>query len=170
MVPDILEYLTEKNFSGSVVCSSTLTEPEWQPDSSYLDDNIYTVMPRVGGDTDEELPMMDRNVVYFFCKETLNKVSEYIRLLNESGLLIDKAYLFGSAARNEQHEGSDIDVMLVSTRFDDSTDDIAFGLIWRLTRKVDSRIEPYAVGLSRFNNDDVSPLLQIVKLEGIPIL
>ena len=51
-----------------------------------------------------------------------------------------------------------------------STDDIAFGLIWRLTRKVDSRIEPYAVGLSRFDNDDVSPLLQIVKLEGIPIL
>ena len=103
-------------------------------------------------------------------KEALNKVSEYIKLLNESGLLIDKAYLFGSAARNEQHEGSDIDVMLVSKRFDDSTDDIAFGLIWRLTRKVDSRIEPYAVGLSRFDNDDVSPLLQIVKLEGIPIL
>ncbi len=103
-------------------------------------------------------------------KETLNKVLEYIKLLNESGLLIDKAYLFGSAARNEQHEGSDIDVMLVSKRFDDSTDDIAFGLIWRLTRKVDSRIEPYAVGLSRFDNDDVSPLLQIVKLEGIPIL
>ena len=103
-------------------------------------------------------------------KETLNKVSEYIKLLNESGLLIDKAYLFGSAARNEQHEGSDIDVMLVSKRFDDSTDDIAFGLIWRLTRKVDSRIEPYAVGLSRFDNDDVSPLLQIVKLEGISIL
>ena len=103
-------------------------------------------------------------------KETLSKVSEYIKLLNESGLLIDKAYLFGSAARNEQHEGSDIDVMLVSERFDDSTDDIAFGLIWRLTRKVDSRIEPYAVGLSRFDNDDVSPLLQIVKLEGIPII
>jgi len=52
-------------------------------------------------------------------KETLNKVLEYIKLLNESGLLIDKAYLFGSAARNEQHEGSDIDVMLVSKRFDD---------------------------------------------------
>ena len=103
-------------------------------------------------------------------KEALNKVSEYIKLLNESGLLIDKAYLFGSAARNEQHEGSDIDVMLVSKRFDDSTDDIAIGLIWRLTRKVDSRIEPYAVGLSRFDNDDVSPLLQIVKLEGVPIL
>lgn len=102
-------------------------------------------------------------------KETLDKVSEYIKILNESGLMIDKAFLSGSAARNEEHEGSDIDVMLVSRRFDDSSDDLTFGLIWRLTRKVDPRIEPYAVGLSRFENDDVSPLLQIVKKEGIPI-
>ena len=103
-------------------------------------------------------------------KETIGKVAEYIKILNESGLQIDKAFLFGSAARNEEHEESDIDVMLVSKRFDDKSDDLAFGLIWRLTRKVDSRIEPFAVGLSRFNHDDVSPLLQIVKKEGIPIL
>jgi len=103
-------------------------------------------------------------------KETLSKVSEYIRILNDSGLLIDKAFLFGSAARNDWNEGSDIDVMLVSKRFDDSSDDLAYGLIWKLTRKVDRRIEPFAVGLSRFNNDEVSPLLQIVKKEGIPIV
>jgi len=103
-------------------------------------------------------------------KETLSKVSEYIRILNDSGLLIDKAFLFGSAARNDWTEGSDIDVMLVSRRFDDSSDDLAYGLIWKLTRRVDRRIEPFAVGLSRFDNDEVSPLLQIVKKEGIPIL
>lgn len=103
-------------------------------------------------------------------KETLSKVSEYIRILNDSGLLIDKAFLFGSAARNDWNEGSDIDVMLVSKRFDDSSDDLAYGLIWKLTRKVDRRIEPFAVGLSRFDNDEVSPLLQIVKKEGIPIV
>ena len=103
-------------------------------------------------------------------KETLNKVSEYIKILNESGLLIEKAFLFGSAARDKAQEGSDIDVMLVSRRFDDSTDDLAYSLIWKLTRRIDSRIEPFAVGLSRYQNDDVSPLLQIVKKEGISIL
>ncbi len=103
-------------------------------------------------------------------KETLNKVSEYIKILNESGLLIEKAFLFGSASRDEEHEGSDIDVMLISKRFDDSTDDLAYSLIWKLTRRIDSRIEPFAVGLSRYDNDDVSPLLQIVKKKGIPIL
>lgn len=103
-------------------------------------------------------------------KETLNKITEYIKLLNDAGLHIDMAYLFGSAARNQEHDGSDIDVMLVSKRFDDSSDDLAFGLIWKLTRKVDARIEPYAIGLSRFYTDDVSPLLQIVKQEGIPVI
>lgn len=103
-------------------------------------------------------------------KETITKVSEYVRILNESGLQIEKAFLFGSAARNEEREESDIDVMLVSRRFDDRSDDKAFGLIWRLTRKVDTRIEPFAVGLSRFDNDENLPLLQIVKKEGISIL
>jgi predicted nucleotidyltransferase len=103
-------------------------------------------------------------------KETITKVTEYIKLLSEAGIVIDQAYLFGSVAKNQDHDGSDIDVMLVSKRFDEAANDQIFGLIWRLTRKVDTRIEPYAVGLSRFNNDNVSPLLQIVKREGIPIL
>ena len=58
----------------------------------------------------------------------------------------------------------------VSKRFDDSSDDLAYGLIWRLTRAVDTRIEPFAIGLSRFDSDDISPLLQIVKEEGIPLI
>jgi len=57
--------------------------------------------------------------------------------------------------------------MLVSRRFDDNSDDLVFGLIWKHTRKVDSRIEPYAVGLSRFVNDEISPLIQIVKKKVI---
>lgn len=101
--------------------------------------------------------------------EVIRKVQEYIRILNESGLTIDKAFLYGSAARNEETADSDIDVLLVSRDFEDRSDDRAFGMIWRLTRKVDTRIEPYAIGLRRFNQDDVSPLLQIVRKEGIPI-
>jgi len=63
---------------------------------------------------------------------------------------------------------SDIDIMLVSHDFDINNDKI-IGKVWNLTRSVDIRIEPYMVGKNRFENDDVSPLLQIVKRDGILI-
>ena len=103
-------------------------------------------------------------------KEIIGKVKKYIEILNPSGLIIDKTFLYGSTARNEEGRDSDIDVMLVSRDFDDKSDDQTIGLIWRLTRRVDSRIEPFAVGLKRFNQDKISPLLQLVKKEGIPII
>ena len=46
--------------------------------------------------------------------EVIGKVKEYIRILNESGLNIEKAFLYGSAARDEATADSDIDVLLVS--------------------------------------------------------
>jgi hypothetical protein len=58
--------------------------------------------------------------------------------------------------------------MLVSDQFDVSNDLLA-GKIWALTRNVNSRIEPYMVGSKRFENDQISPILQIVKKEGLEI-
>ncbi|MFH0865737.1 MAG: hypothetical protein V1904_06055 [Bacteroidota bacterium] len=40
---------------------------------------------------------------------------------------------------------------------------------WTLTENVDVRIEPYTIGLQKFLNDDVSPLLQIIRKEGLEI-
>lgn len=103
-------------------------------------------------------------------KEIINKVKLYLSKLAEAGIHIDKAYLYGSYANGGNiSESSDIDVMIVSKKFDTDSDKFA-GVIWKLTTKVDSRIEPYIVGLNRFNNDDVSPLLQIVKKEGVLIV
>ena len=45
----------------------------------------------------------------------------------------------------------------------------AKALVWALTRKVDTRIEPYTIGVKKFLSDDISPLLQIVRREGIEI-
>jgi len=89
-------------------------------------------------------------------------------LLNTSGIPITKAYLYGSYARNEATENSDIDVMLISEIFDRNDDKIR-AKAWMLTGEVDIRIEPYTVGLQKFLSDDVSPLLQIIKQEGIEV-
>jgi len=101
-------------------------------------------------------------------REIIKKIHTYIDTLSREGIEIDKVFLFGSWARDDQTKESDIDIMLVSKIFD-QPDDQLIGLIWRLTRKVDSRIEPYTVGLNQFITDNISPLLQIVKKEGIEI-
>jgi len=92
----------------------------------------------------------------------------YIRLLNEAGLKIQKAFLYGSFARNEARVDSDIDVMLVSENFD-SNDIKIKAKAWQLTRKVDLRIEPFTIGSKRFFSDDDSALVDQVKKEGIEI-
>ena len=100
--------------------------------------------------------------------EAIDKLKKYLALLEDNGVEISKAFLFGSYLRNEAHEDSDIDVMVVSPAFNIRNDEMT-GRVWALTRKVDSRIEPYLVGLNRFLTDDVSPILEVVKQEGLEI-
>lgn len=100
--------------------------------------------------------------------EAVKKLQQYIRILQENGILVSKAFLFGSYLRKEATEQSDIDVMIVSPHFDIRNDSLA-GKTWSLTRKVDSRIEPYLVGLNSFLKDDFSPILEVVKKEGLEI-
>lgn len=40
---------------------------------------------------------------------------------------------------------------------------------WLLTEKVDVRIEPYTIGEKKYLSDNISPLLQLVKKEGLEI-
>lgn len=93
---------------------------------------------------------------------------KYIHLLNDKGLKIEHAYIYGSCARGENRSDSDIDVMLVSDIFD-TDDDLILSRPWIYTVKVDPRIEPVAVGSRRFRDDTGSPLIEIVKEEGVKI-
>ncbi len=96
-------------------------------------------------------------------------VKQYVAVLNDKGLKIKHAYIYGSCARGENSEKSDIDVMLVSDIFD-TDDDQILSKPWIYTIKIDHRIEPVAVGSKRFNCDYGSPLIEIVKKEGVDII
>ena len=95
-------------------------------------------------------------------------IKKYLQLLKQEGLIIDKAFLYGSYVRNEENKNSDIDLLLVSSQINVSDDD-QIGKIWALTRKVNSKIEPYLISSDKYQNDDISPIIQIVKQEGIEI-
>jgi len=101
-------------------------------------------------------------------REIINLIREFLHRLFHEGIVIEKAYLYGSWAKGRENQDSDIDVMLVSDVFDGNNDQ-AVGKTWRISTSVDTRIEPYTVGKKRFLSDDFSPLLQIVKQEGVEI-
>lgn len=102
-------------------------------------------------------------------REALEIATQYVRLLNDSGFAIYKAFVYGSYATNQATAESDIDLLIVSKAFDEPGI-AAKTQVWALTREVDTRIEPYTVSVKKFLSDDVSPLLHIVKREGIEIV
>ena len=98
-------------------------------------------------------------------KEIIEILKKYIRILRAEGIIVDKAYLYGSFLSNTASEESDIDIMIVTY----NEDDYLSGKIWSLTRKVNSKIEPYLVGKERFKNSEDSPLIELVKRTGLKI-
>lgn len=100
--------------------------------------------------------------------EIINIIRQYIRNLNAGGMIIRFAYLYGSHARNEATPESDIDVLLVSDVFD-TNDDVILSKPWSPKFRNDYRIEPIAIGTKRFKTDNISPIVELAKQEGIRI-
>ena len=104
-----------------------------------------------------------------FQQDAIKIVRKYVDNLNKAGFPITKAYLYGSYARNEANENSDIDVLLVSDIFD-TDDDKILSEPWSPKYRKDYRIEPVAIGKKCFLTDNESIILDIVKKEGIEIV
>lgn len=101
-------------------------------------------------------------------REIIETLKKYMMLLNSEGICIYKAFLFGSYSTGTASDESDIDIMIVSDNCDEN-DDVAIGKIWKLTRKVNTKIEPFLIGTKKFANDDTSPLISMIKSSGIEI-
>ena len=101
-------------------------------------------------------------------QDALNIARQYVANLNKAGIVIYKAWLFGSYARNQARESSDIDILLVSDAFD-TDDDVILSKPWSPKYRNDYRIEPVAVGKKRFQTEDNSIMLEVIRQEGIEI-
>ena len=100
--------------------------------------------------------------------EVIELLKEYIILLNSNGISVYKAFLFGSYSTNTANDASDIDVLIVSEKYYES-DDEAVGKIWKLTRLVSTKIEPFLIGKNKYNSNDNSPLIEQIKRQGIEL-
>jgi len=95
--------------------------------------------------------------------EAIIKLGRYKELLSEE-MLFDKMILFGSYARGNQKEDSDIDVAIVVDKIQGDYFSTR-PLLWRIRREIDDRIEPVILEKTH----DESGFLKEVMKNGILI-
>jgi predicted nucleotidyltransferase len=98
-------------------------------------------------------------------KKILDLISNYLDLLKSEGIRIEKAILFGSYAKGNATESSDIDLLLISPLFDIDRKKYLYK-VWSATKISDYRIEPILMGKDK---QDESLIADIAKSEGIEI-
>lgn len=96
-------------------------------------------------------------------------IKRYLSQLQQSGMDVRCAVLFGSRASGSHGHESDIDVLVVSPRFDNPTGRSDADLLWRVAAQTDSRLEPIPCGERQWAEDQGSPLLEVVRRQGFLI-
>jgi len=99
-------------------------------------------------------------------KSIIISVRNYLQVLNERGLNVLFGVIFGSHAAGKSDQWSDIDLLVVSPRFDNMRTRDDLNLLWRLAAITDSRIEPIPCGKQQWEQDDSIAVIEIARREG----
>ncbi len=95
-------------------------------------------------------------------------VKRYLAALPGLGIHPSRAVLFGSFARGQTGEYSDIDLIVIAPEFDGSRELSLVKGLWRATDS-DNRIEPIPCGEQEWETDQGRPILEIARREGVII-
>lgn len=101
-------------------------------------------------------------------KKIRKEIDEYINVLKADKLPIKKVILFGSYAKKKQNNWSDIDLCIISPKFNNPID--AMQYLWE--KKINDStptIEPIGFNPKDFE-DNYSSLIKEIKTNGIEIL
>ena len=93
-------------------------------------------------------------------------VQNYLRALQQHGIAIQFGVVFGSQVTGKTDTWSDIDLLVVSPSFDVLPDRQMVDLLWRLSARVDSRIEPLPCGARQWEEGDGSIIVEIARRSG----
>ncbi len=99
-------------------------------------------------------------------ESVLNGVRKYLRALQDQGVVVKFGIVFGSQVAGNTDTWSDIDLLVVSPRFDDQRSREDINLLWRLAARTDNRIEPIPCGEQQWLEDDASAIIEIARREG----
>ena len=77
--------------------------------------------------------------------------------------------LFGSCARGQAKETSDIDVVVIAREFDGPRNRRLIERLWIARALADTRIEPIPCGEREWETEGGRPILDIARREGVVI-
>jgi len=93
-------------------------------------------------------------------------VRSYLQGLVERGLVVSFGVVIGSRVHTTADRWSDIDLLVVSSKFDAMRSRRDIDLLWRVAARTDSRIEPIPCGERQWQEDSSSPIVEIARREG----
>ncbi|HUT52065.1 MAG TPA: nucleotidyltransferase domain-containing protein [bacterium] len=99
----------------------------------------------------------------------LAAVRRYLAGLPSHGIHASRGVLFGSCARGEDREWSDIDLIVIAPEFDGPRSVEQVEELWLATADSDDRIEPIPCGEREWEKNGERPVLEIARREGVMI-
>ncbi len=99
----------------------------------------------------------------------MTAVRRYIAVLPSLGIHTRQVVLFGSFARGDANDLSDIDLIVIAPEFDGPRETTLVEKLWQARALADNRIEPIPCGEHEWETDQGRPILEIARHEGIII-
>ena len=96
-------------------------------------------------------------------------IKRYVLALSTFGIHTNRLVLFGSFARGDADEYSDIDLVVIAPEFDGPRELTLVEKLWLATASADNRIEPIPCGEQEWETDGSRPILEIARREGVII-
>jgi len=97
----------------------------------------------------------------------LSSIKNYLSVLRKNGYPDARAVIFGSFVNGTPHKWSDIDLIVLSKKFDRTRKLKDQQQLWINAGNVDSRIEPIACGMKQWEEDDETPIIDIARRDGV---
>jgi predicted nucleotidyltransferase len=89
-----------------------------------------------------------------------------LQVVSEQGIPVRYGIVFGSQVTGRADVWSDIDLLVVSPKYDLPRKREDVNILWRIAARTDSRIEPIPVGERQYHEDDSSAIIEIARREG----
>jgi predicted nucleotidyltransferase len=99
----------------------------------------------------------------------ITAIRRYIESLNTYGIHASRLVLFGSFARGDADEYSDIDLVVIAPELEGPRELTVVEKLWQATASADNRIEPIPCGEQEWETDGSRPILEIARREGVII-